>query len=162
MESKKSAPGPRRIWRMSADAPMGEYLELVPKSAYEADDTAPPKRVFHPEVRDPIYQTSPITDRPASSVDNAARSSTSVGSMLERRAIPRQLPTPEPTSGERAEPPAARAKVLNPGQVPSWRASSYDLLTGLTVRDVTDTIPGEIFDELFRPEAAARPVRRRR
>ena len=42
-------------------------------------------------------------------------------------------------------------RVLNPAKVPSWRASSYDLLTGLTVRDVTDTIPGAIFDELFKP-----------
>ncbi len=41
--------------------------------------------------------------------------------------------------------------MLNPAKVPSWRASSYDLLTGLTVRDVTDTIPGAIFDELFKP-----------
>ena len=45
----------------------------------------------------------------------------------------------------------AAVRVLNPAKVPSWRASSYDLLTGLTVRDVTDTIPGAIFDELFKP-----------
>ena len=107
----------------------------------------------------------PLAARPdgrAAPVENAANGSAAGGSMLERRAVPRQVPAPEATSSERAEPPAARAKVLNPGQVPSWRASSYDLLTGLTMRDVTDTIPGEIFDELFRPEAAARPARRRR
>jgi hypothetical protein len=52
--------------------------------------------------------------------------------------------------------------VLNPGKVPSWRSSSYDLLTGCTVRDVTDTIPGEIFDELFRSNSEPRTVRRRR
>ena len=46
------------------------------------------------------------------------------------------------------------AKILDPAQVPSWRASSHDLLTGSTVSDVTDTIPGELFDELFsRPES---------
>ena len=45
------------------------------------------------------------------------------------------------------------AKILDPAQVPSWRASSYDLMTGLTVSDVTDTIPGEIFDELFNSES---------
>src|SRR4029078_8544657 len=49
-----------------------------------------------------------------------------------------------------------KARVLKPAQVESWRASSYDLLTGCTVRDVTDTIPGEIFDELFEPD----PLRR--
>ena len=52
---------------------------------------------------------------------------------------------PRAASGE------AAVRVLNPAKVPSWRASSYDLLTGLTVRDVTDTIPGAIFDELFKP-----------
>ena len=41
------------------------------------------------------------------------------------------------------------AKILDPAQVPSWRASSHDLLTGSTVSDVIDTIPGELFDELF-------------
>jgi hypothetical protein len=43
-----------------------------------------------------------------------------------------------------------QAKVLDPGKAPSWEASSYDLLTGLTVRDVTDTIPGRIFEEVFK------------
>ena len=50
-----------------------------------------------------------------------------------------------------AEPTATAAKVLHPARVPSWRASSHDLLTGATVSDVTDTIPGELFDELFKP-----------
>jgi len=36
--------------------------------------------------------------------------------------------------------------------VPNWRASSLDLLTGATVSDVTDTIPGDLFDELFKPD----------
>jgi hypothetical protein len=48
--------------------------------------------------------------------------------------------------------PDTAVRVLNPAKVPSWRASSYDLMTGLTVRDVTDTIPGELFDEFFKPE----------
>ena len=43
------------------------------------------------------------------------------------------------------------AKVLHPAQVRSWRASSHDLLTGATVSEVTDTIPGDLFDELFKP-----------
>ena len=147
---------------MSADAPMGEYLELVPKAAYDNDATPPPKRVFYPEVRDPIYQTA-LTDRPPAAVKPGSSGPGSTVSMLERRAVSRQVAAPEaPAPRERSEQPAPRAKVLNPGQVPSWQSSSYDLLTGLTVRDVTDTIPGEIFDELFRPATKARPVHRRR
>ena len=46
-------------------------------------------------------------------------------------------------------PGEAQAKVLDPAKVPSWQASSWDLLTGLKVRDVSDTIPDRIFDELF-------------
>ena len=50
------------------------------------------------------------------------------------------------------QPITTAAKVLTPAQVPSWRASSHDLLTGATVSDVTDTIPGDLFDELFKPD----------
>lgn len=41
-------------------------------------------------------------------------------------------------------------KLLALAKPPSWRASSHDLMTGLQVSDVTDTIPGELFDELFK------------
>jgi hypothetical protein len=44
-----------------------------------------------------------------------------------------------------------RARVLRPAQVENWQSSSFDLFTGCTVREVTDTIPGELFDELFKP-----------
>jgi len=40
-------------------------------------------------------------------------------------------------------------KVLKLPSAPSWRASSYDLLTGTSVSEVDDTIPGDLFDELF-------------
>jgi hypothetical protein len=40
-------------------------------------------------------------------------------------------------------------------------ARRRDLLTGLTV-DVTDTIPGDIFDELFAPERPVESLTRRR
>ena len=164
---------------MTADAPMGEYLELVPKSAYDADNGAPaPKRVLHPEIRDPIYRTSLQASAAAEGAPAAPSGSASSGpSLLERRSVPRTAtsgasPAPSPTGAaastsreppaDRRLPPVPRARVLNPGQVPSWRASSYDLLTGCTVRDVTDTIPGEIFDELFRSNSTPRMVRRRR
>jgi len=92
MEAKKQT-GPRRVWRMTADAPQGEVLELVPKP----------------------------TPAEVAAVRKAA---------LE-------------ANGE------TQAKVLDPAKVPSWQASSWDLMTGLKVRDVSDTIPDRIFDELF-------------
>ena len=164
---------------MTADAPMGEYLELVPKSAYDGDNGAPAaKRVLHPEIRDPIYRSSLQASAATEGASAAPSGSASSGpSLLERRSVPRTAtsdasPAPSPTGAaastpreppaDRQLPPVPRARVLNPGQVPSWRASSYDLLTGCTVRDVSDTIPGEIFDELFRSNSTPRTVRRRR
>jgi hypothetical protein len=41
------------------------------------------------------------------------------------------------------------AKVLTPARAPTWQASSFDLLTGATAEEVTDTIPGDLYDELF-------------
>jgi hypothetical protein len=46
--------------------------------------------------------------------------------------------------------PDATPKVLKPAPVPDWRASSWDLLNGLEVRDHSDTIPGELFERLFK------------
>jgi hypothetical protein len=54
------------------------------------------------------------------------------------------------------------ALTLTPARAPSWRASSYDLLHGLVVRDVTDTIPGAIFASLFNPDSAGMPASRRK
>ena len=177
VDPKKAPASPRLVWRMTADAPMGEYLELVPKSAYDTEGSAPaPKRVLHPEIRDPIYRT-PLQASSAEGAANPSATSAAGPSLLERRAVPR-VPNAAPASAsasvaatpsttreapaESTEAPAVRTRVLNPGKVPSWRASSYDLLTGCTVSDVTDTIPGEIFDELFSSTVTARPVRRRR
>ena len=50
---------------------------------------------------------------------------------------PRKLP----------EPPAV---VIEPAPVANWRASSWDLMTGLDVIDHSDSIPGELFDKLFK------------
>ena len=94
MEASKTI-GPRKVWRMTAEAPMGEILELLPE--------AEPK----PSAKDWL--------------------TTSAASLDDMRA--------------RGPDPAGEA---------NWQSSSYDLLTGLTVRDVTDTIPGNIFDEVFR------------
>ncbi|MEO6743134.1 MAG: hypothetical protein ABIN08_01495 [Caldimonas sp.] len=50
----------------------------------------------------------------------------------------------------RDAPAPTRARVLRPAQVENWQSSSFDLLSGLQVRDVSDTIPGRVFEELFR------------
>jgi hypothetical protein len=109
----KKPPVPRRVWRMTSDAPQGEFVD-VGTSPVDLPEAPVIKRTFHPETR----AASRAIDPPL--VDGVV-------------------------AGE------AAVRVLNPAKVPSWRASSYDLMTGLTVRDVTDTIPGAIFDELFKP-----------
>ncbi len=136
---------------------MGEYLELVPK---EAQGVAPaiPKRIFHPETpttHKTVQLAETSTDKPP------APSGTNVAS---KPPVSRPVPAPrEPT----AEVPAAvgpKVRVLRPAQVESWQSSSFDLLTGLMVRDVSDTIPGQVFDELFRhgPTGHPPPSLRRR
>lgn len=87
-------------------------------------------------------------------------------------AVPRKVwrMTPENTLGEILElaptdveySGKAVAKTLTAVSAPNWRASSYDLLHGLVVRDVSDTIPGHIFEALFHPDSAGMPVSRRK
>lgn len=45
-----------------------------------------------------------------------------------------------------ATPPPASPKPADPG----WKNSSLDLVAGLEVTDFSETISGEIFDELFK------------
>ena len=132
----------RRVWRMTADSPMGEYLELVPK---ESQDEAPatPKRTFHPETP-PSYTAEavpPLTSEDRPSVPPAAITRLASAS---QPALAPQASTPEPAPQQ-----TSKLKILRPAQVESWQSSSFDLLTGCLVRDVTDTIPGKVFDELF-------------
>lgn len=75
----------KRVWRISASAPMGEWVD---------NPAVPPK-------------PAPM---PPKSVD----------------------PLPEVSYG-------------------SWVTSSYDLLDGTDVTEDPDTMPGELFDELFAP-----------
>jgi hypothetical protein len=86
----------RRVWRMTADCPMGKVVELVA----ETPEAEPPK----PAV---------------------------------------------PASDSRDE---VQARLLDPAKVPNWQSSSFDLLTGLTVRDLSDIIPGKIFTEVFQSD----------
>jgi hypothetical protein len=76
---------PRRVWRMTSDAPLGTFVDFDPAAS-----------------------------------------------------------PPHDASGD------APLKVLDPAPVTDWRASSFDLLNGVEVRDHTDTIPGELFNRLFK------------
>ena len=56
----------------------------------------------------------------------------------------------DPTVAEAPPEPEAPARILKPAAVPDWRGSSWDLLNGVEVSDETDSIPGDLFDSLFR------------
>lgn len=57
----------------------------------------------------------------------------------------------DPTVPEAPPEPEGPIKILKPAAVPDWRGSSWDLLNGVEITDETDSIPGELFDSLFRP-----------
>ena len=57
----------------------------------------------------------------------------------------------DPTVPEVPPEPEGPVKILKPAAVPDWRGSSWDLLNGVEITDETDSIPGELFDSLFRP-----------
>ena len=87
-KSKVEAAVPRKVWRITQDAPQGEFVEFVDSKG----------------------------ERPAAPAE--AR-------------------------------PADAPKILTGPPPPNWRASSYDLLTGLEVQDFSDTLTSDVFDELF-------------
>ena len=79
--SRKKLTIPRRVWRMTAESPLGQVVDSAPT-----------------------------------------------------------------VSSAEAVPP----KVLAPPPVVDWRGSSFDLLNGVEVEDQTNSIPGELFDKLFK------------
>jgi hypothetical protein len=72
---------PRKVWRMTAEAPQGEFIEALP------GELSP--------MTDPAHPTSPVRSHP------------------------------------------------------NWMASSHDLLNGLEVSDFSDTLPNDLYDDLF-------------
>ena len=130
----------RRVWRMTSDSPQGEYLDLVPKEAQS--EIAPARIVYLGSPGTPLRRatdTVPSSPSPPHRMDNERRTASSV------------------------EAPSA-VRVLRPAQAESWQSSSFDLSSGCQVRDVTDTIPGQVFDELFGEDSVwpLPPTRRRR
>ena len=57
---------------------------------------------------------------------------------------------PMTTTPPGAEEADVAAKVLDPAPVVDWRSSSWDLLNGCEVNDDEESIPGDLFDELFK------------
>lgn len=89
----KAAPTAKKVWRISKNAPQGEWVEVKP---------ALPAAV-RKEVK-PALPSPPVRDNEL----------------------------PEVSSG-------------------SWVTSSYDLLSGSQVIEDPETVPGDLFDELFAP-----------
>ena len=58
-------------------------------------------------------------------------------------------------SSSNGEPRSPVSRMMSSANVSSWRASSYDLLQGLTVRDVSEKIPQRMFEALFSADAAS-------
>ena len=106
----------RVVWRMSADVPLGEYVEVAPTAATDSKPEVPRRRA---------------SDTGGSTVSGALDTG-------HRRRSEDALAVP-----------TMPAKVLRPAQAESWQGSSFDLLVGCRTRDVTDTIPDNVFDELF-------------
>ncbi len=57
---------------------------------------------------------------------------------------------PPPETQVDFDPTAPPGPVLDPAPVVDWRSSSYDLLNGVEIRDHSDSIPGELFERLFK------------
>jgi len=136
---------------------MGEYLELVPKEA-QGEALPQPKRTLHPETP----TTNKTVQLAHAGLDELpASSQPSVGG---QSSVSRPALAPAEPASELPLAVGPKVKVLRPAQVENWQSSSFDLLTGLMVRDVTDTIPGQVFDELFRqtPVSRQHPDPRRR
>jgi hypothetical protein len=80
-QHSRRAARPRKVWRMTAEAPRGEFIDALPGDL------------------------SPMTDEAEST-------------------------------------PRVRSH-------PNWMASSHDLLSGLEVSDFSDTLPNDLYDDLF-------------
>ena len=138
---------------------MGEYLELMPKEA-QGETPGPPKRILHPETPTTTNRAVPLPQTTTDSTPKASPTPANTHSPVSRPVDIRREPT-----AEAPDVVGPKVRVLRPAQAESWQSSSFDLMTGLVVRDVTDTIPGQVFDELFPHKPTGRPhpgPRRRR
>lgn len=54
-----------------------------------------------------------------------------------------------------AEPPRASASDESAPECGGWVVSSFDLKHGVDILEDSDTVPGDLYDELFPPSRAA-------
>ena len=109
---------------MTSDSPAGEYLELA--ASANGAESGPKAELSI--TAGPLRTPARVAGLPP----------TAPAAVSASQANCRDAPAP------------TRVKVLRPAQVENWQSSSFDLLSGLQVRDVSDTIPGRVFDELFK------------
>ncbi len=110
---------------MTAENPLGEILELVPKEASGRDGRA---------SRGATWAKVPVASAAGA------------------------LDTKRPTAADPEAAPKVVARRASPACVASWRASSYDLLTGLSVCDLSGKMPTRIFNALFSDDGTTRGV----
>ena len=114
MATKKAlATMPRRVWRMTTDAPQGEYLELLRKEGQVKSPEAPKRAspgqsTAYGAVSLPAGKNDAIQPTTSSENREATRP----------QAVPSQS---EPVT-EASVPPLMRTRVLKPAQVESWQS----------------------------------------
>ncbi|MEO7335893.1 MAG: hypothetical protein ABIV63_04845 [Caldimonas sp.] len=162
---------------MSADNPLGEILELLPQDQVDtskargaanvaagADKAASLAPARPAEPGNPIgklIKTFVPTPARGASTAKAAGTRASAAAQRPSTVSPGQAGANGEGAGQvddRSDPMLVR--VLKPAHAPTWRSSSHDLLTGLIVRDVTETIPDGLFDNLFFDKSYTGPERR--
>ena len=116
----KNAGEPQLVWRVTPENPNGELLELVPMEV-PVRGSRSSRQVVWTKVP-PAAPDGPLGAQPV--------------------VAPAPAPTPEAAPGLVA---SARSRE----HTASWRGSSWDLLNGLVVRDVSDRIAPRTFDALF-------------
>jgi hypothetical protein len=61
-----------------------------------------------------------------------------------------EVTTVAPSAPPLSEAPTEPASASQEGRESCWRASSMDLMHGLEISEEPDTIPGDLFDALFK------------
>ena len=91
-----------------------------------------------------------------------SRSAANRASKRSRRARSEQVTSPARPGdstgsafGNMGDPRGPVPAAASSANVCSWRASSYDLLQGLSVRDVSERIPQRAFEALFSADPAS-------
>ena len=129
------ATAPRRVWRMSSESLL---VELVPEAESSAGSEWANEHAGASSLGMRTAATAPLQPRAAVESEKFKETHRCSASAAQH-----------PADNAREASPL-KLRVLRPAHVESWQSSSFDLLSGLQVRDVTDTIAGCVFEELFK------------